>query len=102
MIRLRFHGWVGSGQVVSPASRANSEGRKSMLTDARQSKLGKTALRNALAQAHSRFTSVVATTSIALDGFKNEAKKTVVALVDMERPFVTPQPSIHLVQRVYD
>lgn len=40
--------------------------------------------------------------SDALDGFKNEAKKMVVALVDMERAFVPPQHFIRLVQRRYD
>lgn len=39
--------------------------------------------------------------SDALDGFKNEAKKMVVALVDMERAFVPPQHFIRLVQRRY-
>ncbi|XP_022716442.1 dynamin-2A-like [Durio zibethinus] len=42
---------------------------------------------------------VVAIASAALDGFKNEAKKMVVALVDMERVFVPPQHFIRLVQR---
>ncbi|XP_039018427.1 dynamin-2B-like [Hibiscus syriacus] len=42
---------------------------------------------------------VVAIASSALDGFKNEAKKMVVALVDMERAFVPPQHFIRLVQR---
>ncbi|CAA0302654.1 unnamed protein product [Arabidopsis thaliana] len=42
---------------------------------------------------------VVAIASAALDGFKNEAKKMVVALVDMERAFVPPQHFIRLVQR---
>ncbi|XP_038889854.1 dynamin-2B-like isoform X2 [Benincasa hispida] len=42
---------------------------------------------------------VVAIASTALDGFKNEAKKMVVALVDMERAFVPPQHFIRLVQR---
>jgi hypothetical protein len=37
----------------------------------------------------------------ALDVFKNEAKKMVVALVDMERAFVPPQHFIRLVQRRY-
>lgn len=40
--------------------------------------------------------------SNALEGFKNEAKKMVVALVDMERAFVPPQHFIRLVQRRYD
>ena len=44
---------------------------------------------------------VVAIASAALDGFKNEAKKMVVALVDMERAFVPPQHFIRLVQRRY-
>ncbi|CAH2038399.1 unnamed protein product, partial [Thlaspi arvense] len=42
---------------------------------------------------------VVAIASAALDGFKTEAKKMVVALVDMERAFVPPQHFIRLVQR---
>ncbi|KDO36284.1 hypothetical protein CISIN_1g047304mg, partial [Citrus sinensis] len=42
---------------------------------------------------------VAAIASPALDGFKNEARKMVVALVDMERAFVPPQHFIHLVQR---
>lgn len=42
---------------------------------------------------------VVAIASAALDVFKNEAKKMVVALVDMERAFVPPQHFIRLVQR---
>ncbi|XP_010274994.1 PREDICTED: dynamin-2A [Nelumbo nucifera] len=45
---------------------------------------------------------VVAIASAALDGFKNEAKKMVVALVDMERAFVPPQHFIRLVQRRMD
>ncbi|KAH9782252.1 Dynamin-2A [Citrus sinensis] len=44
---------------------------------------------------------VVAIASAALDGFKNEARKMVVALVDMERAFVPPQHFIRLVQRRY-
>ena len=43
----------------------------------------------------------MAIASAALDGFKNEAKKMVVALVDMERAFVPPQHFIRLVQRRY-
>ncbi|GMY07945.1 dynamin-2A-like [Fagus crenata] len=42
---------------------------------------------------------VVTIASAALDAFKNEAKKMVVALVDMERAFVPPQHFIRLVQR---
>ncbi|KAF8019426.1 hypothetical protein BT93_G0186 [Corymbia citriodora subsp. variegata] len=42
---------------------------------------------------------VVAIATTALDTFKNEAKKMVVALVDMERAFVPPQHFIRLVQR---
>ncbi|ONK74745.1 uncharacterized protein A4U43_C03F9720 [Asparagus officinalis] len=42
---------------------------------------------------------VVAIASAALESFKNEAKKMVVALVDMERAFVPPQHFIRLVQR---
>ncbi|XP_034702714.1 dynamin-2A [Vitis riparia] len=45
---------------------------------------------------------VVAIASTALEGFKNEAKKMVVALVDMERAFVPPQHFIRLVQRRMD
>ncbi|ERN04936.1 dynamin-2A [Amborella trichopoda] len=45
---------------------------------------------------------VVAIASAALDGFRNEAKKMVVALVDMERAFVPPQHFIRLVQRRMD
>ncbi|KAL6633580.1 hypothetical protein ACP70R_026251 [Stipagrostis hirtigluma subsp. patula] len=42
---------------------------------------------------------VIAIASNALDAFKNDAKKMVVALVDMERAFVPPQHFIRLVQR---
>nr|CAB3470185.1 unnamed protein product [Digitaria exilis] len=42
---------------------------------------------------------VIAIASNALDSFKNDAKKMVVALVDMERAFVPPQHFIRLVQR---
>ncbi|KAM0927593.1 hypothetical protein ACQ4PT_002778 [Festuca glaucescens] len=42
---------------------------------------------------------VIAIASNALDNFKNDAKKMVVALVDMERAFVPPQHFIRLVQR---
>ncbi|XP_062192158.1 dynamin-2A-like [Phragmites australis] len=42
---------------------------------------------------------VIAIASAALDGFKNEARKLVIALVDMERAFVPPQHFIRLVQR---
>ncbi|KAL5778551.1 hypothetical protein ACOSQ2_009288 [Xanthoceras sorbifolium] len=42
---------------------------------------------------------VVAIATAALDVFKSEAKKMVVALVDMERAFVPPQHFIRLVQR---
>ncbi|KAM7470267.1 hypothetical protein LguiA_008450 [Lonicera macranthoides] len=45
---------------------------------------------------------VVAIASAALEGFKNEAKNMVVALVDMERAFVPPQHFIRLVQRRMD
>lgn len=44
---------------------------------------------------------VVTIASAALDAFKSEAKKMVVALVDMERAFVPPQHFIRLVQRRY-
>ena len=42
---------------------------------------------------------VIAIASAALDGFKNEARKMVVALVDRERSFVPPQHFIRLVQK---
>jgi hypothetical protein len=42
---------------------------------------------------------VIAIASTALENFKNDAKKMVVALVDMERAFVPPQHFIRLVQR---
>ncbi|KAL5704031.1 dynamin GTPase [Ranunculus cassubicifolius] len=42
---------------------------------------------------------VVTIATTALDVFKNEAKKMVVALVDMERAYVPPQHFIRLVQR---
>ncbi|XP_031381726.1 dynamin-2A [Punica granatum] len=42
---------------------------------------------------------IVALASAALDNFKSEAKKMVIALVDMERAFVPPQHFIRLVQR---
>ncbi|CAI0556208.1 unnamed protein product [Linum tenue] len=42
---------------------------------------------------------VIAIATSALEGFKGEAKKMVVALVDMERAFVPPQHFIRLVQR---
>ncbi|KAM0943185.1 putative dynamin GTPase [Dioscorea sansibarensis] len=45
---------------------------------------------------------VIAIASAALDGFRNEAKKMVVALVDMERAFVPSQHFIRLVQRRMD
>ncbi|CAN6470912.1 unnamed protein product [Victoria cruziana] len=45
---------------------------------------------------------VVAIASAALDEFRNESKKMVVALVDMERAFVPPQHFIRLVQRRMD
>lgn len=43
----------------------------------------------------------MALASSALDAFRNESKKMVVALVDMERAFVPPQHFIRLVQRRY-
>lgn len=43
----------------------------------------------------------MAIASAALDGFRIEAQKMVVALVDMERAFVPPQHFIRLVQRRY-
>ncbi|KAL7118309.1 hypothetical protein ACP275_03G128200 [Erythranthe tilingii] len=45
---------------------------------------------------------VVAIATAALEGFKNEARNMVVALVDMERAFVPPQHFIRLVQRRMD
>ncbi|KAG9144508.1 hypothetical protein Leryth_010727 [Lithospermum erythrorhizon] len=45
---------------------------------------------------------VIAIATTALEGFKNEAKNMVVALVDMERAFVPPQHFIRLVQRRMD
>ncbi|KAG9453289.1 hypothetical protein H6P81_006193 [Aristolochia fimbriata] len=45
---------------------------------------------------------VIAIASTALETFRNEAKKMVVALVDMERAFVPPQHFIRLVQRRMD
>ncbi|KAJ8755658.1 hypothetical protein K2173_022253 [Erythroxylum novogranatense] len=45
---------------------------------------------------------VIAIATTALESFKNEAKKMVVALVDMERAFVPPQHFIRLVQRRMD
>ncbi|XP_076950839.1 dynamin-2A-like [Bidens hawaiensis] len=45
---------------------------------------------------------VVAIATTALEDFKNDAKKMVVALVDMERVFVPPQHFIRLVQRRMD
>lgn len=42
---------------------------------------------------------VIAIASAALDDFRNEAKKMVVALVDMERAYVPPQHFIRLVQK---
>ncbi|URD74557.1 Dynamin GTPase effector domain [Musa troglodytarum] len=45
---------------------------------------------------------VVAIASTALENFRNEAKKMVIALIDMERAFVPPQHFIRLVQRRMD
>ncbi|XP_047980797.1 dynamin-2B-like isoform X2 [Salvia hispanica] len=45
---------------------------------------------------------VIAIATNALEGFKNEAKTMVVALVDMERAYVPPQHFIRLVQRRMD
>lgn len=50
---------------------------------------------------HKILNQVVAIATAALEGFRNEAKKMVVALVDMERAFVPPQHFIRLVQRRY-
>lgn len=47
------------------------------------------------------FYQVVAIATTALEGFKNDAKTMVTALVDMERVFVPPQHFIRLVQRRY-
>jgi hypothetical protein len=44
---------------------------------------------------------IVAIASSALDEYRVEAKKMVVALVDMERAFIPPQHFIRLVQRRY-
>lgn len=44
---------------------------------------------------------IVAIASSALDDYKVESKKMVVALVDMERAFIPPQHFIRLVQRRY-
>lgn len=46
----------------------------------------------------SRF-KVIAIATSALDTFRNEANKMVIALVDMERAFVPPQHFIRLLQR---
>lgn len=43
----------------------------------------------------------MATAGTALEVFQKEAKKMVVALVDMERTYVPPQHFIRLVQRRY-
>jgi hypothetical protein len=48
---------------------------------------------------HHFFLQIIEIASNALDSFKNDAKKMVVALVDMERAFVPPQHFIRLVQR---
>ncbi|XP_020589828.1 dynamin-2A-like [Phalaenopsis equestris] len=45
---------------------------------------------------------VIAIATNALENFRNDAKKMVVALVDMERAFVPPQHFIRLVQRRMD
>ncbi|KAL3641850.1 Dynamin-2A [Castilleja foliolosa] len=45
---------------------------------------------------------IVAIATTALEGFKNDAKNMVVALVDMERAYVPPQHFIRLVQRRMD
>lgn len=42
---------------------------------------------------------IVAIATAALDEYRAEAKKMVVALVDMERAFIPPQHFIRLVQR---
>ena len=45
------------------------------------------------------FIQMVAIASSALDDYRSESKKMVVALVDMERAFIPPQHFIRLVQR---
>eukprot|EP00249_Psilotum_nudum_P023591 c28932_g1_i1 orf=673-3459(-) len=45
---------------------------------------------------------IVSIASAALDGYRDESKKMVVALVDMERAFIPPQHFIRLVQRRLD
>jgi hypothetical protein len=45
------------------------------------------------------FFQMVAIASSALDEYRSESKKMVVALVDMERAFIPPQHFIRLVQR---
>ncbi|KAL8459733.1 hypothetical protein ACS0TY_037008 [Phlomoides rotata] len=45
---------------------------------------------------------VISIASTALEGYKNDARNMVVALVDMERAFVPPQHFIRLVQRRMD
>lgn len=44
---------------------------------------------------------IISLASSALEEYKVEAKKMVVALVDMERVFIPPQHFIRLVQRRY-
>jgi hypothetical protein len=44
---------------------------------------------------------IVAIASAALDEYRAESKKMVVALVDMERSFIPPQHFIRLLQRRY-
>jgi dynamin GTPase len=44
---------------------------------------------------------VVAIASAALDEYRLDSKKMVIALVDMERSFIPPQHFIRLVQRRY-
>lgn len=44
---------------------------------------------------------IVAIASSALDEYRVESKKMVVALVDMERAFIPPQHFVRLVQRRY-
>jgi hypothetical protein len=51
---------------------------------------------------HGFFVQIVAIASAALDEYRTESKKMVIALVDMERSFIPPQHFIRLVQRRHD
>ncbi len=48
------------------------------------------------------FFQIVAIASAALEEYRTESKKMVIALVDMERSFIPPQHFIRLVQRRHD